>query len=145
MSMDRSFVQLNRAATERLRRLVKGLTDDQLLHPVNELWTVSICLAHLVFWEQRVMRVMEMTRKEGKAVTLNIDITVNDLSLPLWSAIPPREAARLAVEAADACDKQLEGFPEDLLQLMYDNRERDVVRALHRNEHLDEMDAALKG
>ena len=145
MPMDHSFVQLNRAATERLRRLVNGLTDEQLRRPVGEHWTVGVCLAHLAFWDRRVMYVMEMTRKEGKAFTPNIDILVNDLSLPLWTAIPPREAARLALETADACDKQLEAFPEDLLELMYNNRQRDVVRALHRNAHLDEVDAALKG
>ena len=145
MPMDHSFVQLNRAATERLRRLVNGLTDDQLRRRVGEHWTVGVCLAHLAFWDRRVMYVMEMTRKEGRAFTPNIDILVNDLSLPLWAAIPPREAARLALETADACDKQLEAFPEDLLELMYNNRQRDVVRALHRNAHLDEVDAALKG
>jgi len=32
-------------------------------------------------------------------------------------------------------------FPADLLELMYNNRQRDVVRALHRNAHLDEVDA----
>jgi hypothetical protein len=142
--MDRSFVQLNRAATERLRRLVNRLTDDQLSQPVGEHWTVGVCLAHLAFWDRRVMYVMEMTRTEGRAFTPNIDIFVNDLSLPLWAAIPPREAARLALETADACDKQLEAFPEALLELMYNNRQRDVVRALHRNAHLDEVDAALK-
>jgi len=144
MPMDHSFVQLNRAATERLRRLVNGLTDDQLRQPVGEHWTVAVCLAHLAFWDRRVIYVMEMTRKEGKAFTPNIDIVVNDLSLPLWAAIPPREAARLDMETADACDKQLEAFPEALLELMYNNRPRDVLRALHRNAHLDEVDAALK-
>jgi hypothetical protein len=144
MPLDRGFVQLNRAATERLRRLVNALTDDQLRLPVGEHWTVGVCLAHLAFWDRRVMHVMEMTRKEGKVFTANIDILVNDLSLPLWAAMPPREAARLALETADACDKQLEAFPEDLLELMYNNRQRDVVRALHRNSHLDEVDAALK-
>jgi hypothetical protein len=72
---------------------------------------VGVCLAHLAFWDRRVIYVMEMTRKVGKAFTPNIDILVNDLSLPLWAAIPPREAARLALETADACDKQLEAFP----------------------------------
>jgi hypothetical protein len=144
MTMDPSFIQLNRAATERLRRLVKGLTDEQLVHPVGDDWTVAICLAHLAFWDRRVMFVMENTRREGKVAGPSVDIAVNDIALPLWAAIPPREAARLALETADACDKQLEAFPEDLLELMYKNRERDVVRALHRNSHLDEIDAALR-
>jgi hypothetical protein len=144
MPLDRSYVQLNRAATERIRRLVDRLTDEQLKHPVGENWTVAICLAHLAFWDRRAMYVAEMTRREGKAFVPNIDIFVNDLSLPLWAAIPPREAARLAVETADACDKELEALPEPLAEIMYDNRKRDVVRALHRNEHLDEVDTALR-
>jgi len=144
MPLDKGFVQLNRAATERLRRLVKGLTDEQLLHPIGALWTVSICLAHLAFWDRRVMYVMEMTKKAGKVYVPPIDIFVNDLSLPLWAAIPPRQAARIALETADTCDKQLEAFPESLLEQMYDNRRRDVVRSLHRSEHLDEVDMALK-
>jgi len=144
MALDRSFIQLNRASTERLRRLVNTLTDEQLLRPVGQHWTVAICLAHLAFWDRRVMYVMEMTRKEGQAFSPPVGIVVNDLSLPLWAAIPPREAARMAVETADACDKQLEAFPEPLLEIMYNNRQRDVVRALHRNEHLDEVNAALR-
>lgn len=144
MPLDLSFIQLNRAATERLRRLVTGLTDEQLQTRMGEHWTIAICLAHFVFWERRAMYVLEMTQKAGKVVSPDIDIFVNDLSLPLWAAIPPREAARIAVECADACDKQLEAFPRDLLEKVYDDRKRTVVRALHRNEHMDEIDAALK-
>ena len=143
MPLDHSFVQLNRASTERMRRLAKGLTDTQLLQPMGDVWTIAICLAHLAFWDRRVMYVLEMTQKDGKLFIPSIDIFVNDLSLPLWAAIPPRAAARIAVETADVCDKQLEAFPEPLLGLMYDYNQRWVVRALHRNEHLDEVDMAL--
>ena len=144
MPLDRSFVQLNRAATERLRRLVNSLTDEQLQTRMGEHWTIAICLAHFAFWDRRVMYVLDLTRKEGKPTSPDIDIFVNDLSLPLWAAIPPREAARIALESADACDKALEAFPETLLEQVYENRKRTVLRSLHRNEHLDEIDAALK-
>ena len=144
MTIDRNYVQENRASTERLRRLVNGLTDDQLLRPMNEAWTIAICLAHLAFWDRRVMHIVEVSRKDGRLYTPAIDTLVNDLSLPLWAAIPPREAARLAVETANACDRQLEAFPEPLLELMYKERPRIVLRALHRNEHLDQVDAVLR-
>jgi hypothetical protein len=144
MTLDPSFVQLNRAATERLRRLVNGLTDEQLQTRMGEHWTIAICMAHFTFWERRVMYVLEKSKAAGKVVSPDIDIFVNDLSLPLWAAIPPREAARIAVESADACDKQLEAYPRDLLEQIYEDRKRTVVRALHRNEHLDQIDQALK-
>lgn len=143
MPVDISYVQLNRAATERIRRLVNGLTDEQLKTPMGEHWTIAICLAHLAFWERRVMHVLNLTRQAGKVVSPDIDIFVNDLSLPLWAAIPPREAARIALECADACDKQLEAFPRDLLEQVYEQRNRNVLRALHRNQHMDEIDQAL--
>ena len=144
MPLDPSFIQLNRAATERLRRLINSLTDDQLQTRMGQHWTIAICLAHFAFWERRAMFVLEKTREAGKVVSPDIDVFVNDLSLPLWAAIPPREAARIALECADACDKALESFPTDLLEKIYDDRKRTVLRALHRNEHMDEIDAALK-
>lgn len=144
MPIDVSYVQLNRAATERLRRLVNRLSDDQLQTRMGEHWTLAICLAHLAFWERRAMYVLERSREAGRHVSPDIDIFVNDLSLPLWAAIPPRETARIALECADACDKALEAFPGDLLEQIYNERKRTVLRALHRNEHMDEMEAALK-
>jgi len=145
MTMDRSFVELNLASRERIRDLVARLSDDELQHRVGENWTVAIILAHLAFWDRRAMYVLDMTEREGKLFVPEIDIFVNDLSLPLWAAIPPRQAARLAVEAAEEVDRRLETFAPSLLELIYTYNERWVVRALHRGEHLDEADAALKG
>ena len=145
MTMDRSFVERNRASRERIRDLAARLSDDQLQHRVGEHWTVAITLAHLAFWDRRVMYVLDMTEREGKLFIPEIDIFVNDLSLPLWAAIPPRQAARLAVEAAEEVDRRLENFPPSLLEQIYTYNQRWVVRALHRGEHLDEADAALMG
>ena len=53
MTLDRSFVELNHAATERLRALAARLSDEELQHPVGQHWTVAITLAHLAFWDRR--------------------------------------------------------------------------------------------
>jgi hypothetical protein len=143
MSLDRSFVDLNRASTERIRALAAGLTDAEMQHPVGEHWTVAVVLAHLAFWDRRVMYVLDKTEQDGTLFIPEIDIFVNDLSLPLWAAIPPREAARIAIETAEALDGRLERFSPDLLEQIYAYNKRWVIRALHRGEHLDEADAAL--
>jgi hypothetical protein len=145
MTMDRSFVERNLASRERIRDLAARLSDDELQHRVGEHWTVAIILAHLAFWDRRALYVLDMTEREGKLFIPEIDIFVNDLSLPLWAAIPPRQAARLAVEAAEEVDRRLETFPPSLLEQIYTYNQRWVVRALHRGEHLDEADAALRG
>lgn len=144
MSLDPNYTQLNRASTERIKQLAASLSDEEMQTRVGEHWTVAIALAHLAWWDRRVMYVLDMTAKNGKLFVPEIDIIVNDLSLPLWAAIPPREAARIAIESSADLDAQLEAFPQDLLEEIYNYNKRWVVRALHRNEHLNEVDAALK-
>jgi hypothetical protein len=143
MTLDRSFVERNRASAERIRALAARLTDEEMQHPVGEHWTVAIALAHLAFWDRRVQYVLDMTERDGKLFIPEIDIFVNDLSLPLWAAIPPREAARLAIETATALDRQLEGYSPALLEQIQTYNRRWVDRSLHRSEHLDEIGAAL--
>jgi hypothetical protein len=143
MSLDPSFMKLNRASRDRIQALVARLSDAELQTRVGEHWTVAIALAHLAFMDRRALAVLDMTERDGAVSIPQIDVAVNDIDLPLWAAIPPREAARLAIEAAEAVDRRLEHYPPALLAVVYANRQRWVVRALHRNEHLDEVDAAL--
>ena len=143
--MDRSFVEKNRASNERLRLLVGHLTEEQLGRKMGADWTVAIALAHLAFWDRRVQLVLDGTERDGKLFAVEINVIVNDVLLPIWAAIPVREAARLAIETAQAVDKRLETFPPAPLEQVNAHNPRWVQRSLHRNEHLDEMDRALKG
>jgi len=111
---------------------------------VGEHWTVAIVYVHLAWWERRVLWVLEMTEKNGKLTYPELDIVINDISLPLWEVIPPREAVRIALESAEAVDQWLERYPEDLLEELHNTYRRWVFRADHRNEHLGEAEAALK-
>lgn len=144
MPLDPSYNDLNRASTERIKKLAASLTDEEMQTRVGEHWTVAIALAHLAWWDRRVMYVLDKSAKNGKIFIPEIDIFVNDLSLPLWAAIPPREAARIAIETSADLDARLEIYSPNLLEEIYNYNKRWVVRALHRNEHLDEVDAALK-
>ena len=144
MTLDPSYIEENRASTERIRELAGRLTDEEMQTKVGEHWTVSIALAHLAWWDRRVMYVLDMTARDGKLFVPEIDIFVNDLSLPLWAVIPPRDAARICIETSQMLDKQLEEFSPELLEEIFNYNKRWVVRALHRNEHLDEVDTALK-
>lgn len=142
--MDREFLELNRASHERMRALAERLTDEQMLTKVGEHWNVAIVYVHICWWDRRILYVLDMTQKNGKLFIPEIDIFVNDLSLPLWAAVPAREAVRLALENAEELDRRLEGYPSALLEEIYNYNKRWVIRALHRNEHLDEAEAALK-
>ena len=145
MALDQSFIERNRASTDRIRALAARLTDAEMQQPVGKHWTVAIALAHLAFWDRRVMYVLDSTERDGTLFIPEIDIFVNDLSLPLWAAIPPREAARIAIETSEELDRRLEDYPPALLAEIYAYNQRWVVREMHRGEHLDEVDAALNG
>jgi hypothetical protein len=142
MTVDRAFIERNRASRERLGRFA-ALSEEQLRQPVGEHWTVAITLAHLAFWDRRVSALLETVGESEKRAIPRIDISVNDFSLPLWAAIPPREAGRLAMEAAQEVDAALERCPVALLERLNAISRRFVERSLHRNDHLDEAAAAL--
>src|SRR5262249_55205876 len=108
-------------------------------------WSVSIALAHLAFWDRRVQFVLDRTEKEGKLSPVEIETVVNDLLLPTWQAVPGKEAAQMAIETADALHQRLENLPDGLHEQVNEDNPRWVMRALHRNEHLDDVDQALKG
>ena len=143
MTRDQAFIERNRTATNRMRALVDQVSDQALQQPVGEHWTVAITLAHLAFWDRRVLLGLDAVEREGKLNIPAIDLSVNDLALPFWAAIPPRVAANLAVATAAALDERLEHFPPALLDELYSHNQRWVERALHRNAHLDEVDTAL--
>ncbi|MCC6613672.1 MAG: maleylpyruvate isomerase N-terminal domain-containing protein [Anaerolineae bacterium] len=143
MAIDRGFVERNRAQTERIRALVAGLSDADLLRPVGEHWTVGVALAHIAFWDGRVLAVLDASERKGEVSAQQIDIIVNDISLPLWAAIPPREAGRIAIANAEMLDQRLEALAPELLEQIAVYNVRYVERARHRGEHLDEIDAAL--
>lgn len=140
--MESDYLEHNRISTERIRAYA-ALSDAELIRPVGEHWTVAIVLAHLAFWDRRVMYVLDLTERDRRLFIPEIDIFVNDLSLPLWAAIPPREAVRIAIETAEALDRRIENYPLNLLEQIYTYNKRWVDRSLHRNEHLDQADAAL--
>jgi len=66
MSVDRSYVAQNTAQRERLRAFVTRATDADLAAPMPAGWTVAAVLAHLAFWDQRMVVLIE--RWEGAGV-----------------------------------------------------------------------------
>jgi len=143
MTVERSFVESNRASTGRMRALTARLSDEALRHPLGEHWTIAIALAHLAFWDRRVQHLLDVVGGGQVRDFPVIDVSVNDLALPFWAALPPREAARIALETSEALDQRLEALPTHLLEVVFNGNPRWVLRGAHRDAHLDEIDAAL--
>jgi DinB superfamily len=147
MSTDRSFVKENDRERERMRALVERLTDDQLVSPVNEYWTVAGVLGHIAFWDARVLALADKV-EGGTPFSPDDDEPedvdwINDASRPLIHAIPPGEAAQLALRIAEEADRRVASLPPERMYPQDPTSPLNAVRAAHRGEHLDEVEAAL--
>ena len=108
-------------------------------------WTVAATLVHLAFWDLRAVRLMDKFDKEGVGASpVDVDV-VNDAIRALAESIPPRDAARLAVSAAEAVDRRIEALPEATLEAVgAAGNPFSPFRHLHRAEHLDEIERTLR-
>lgn len=150
MSADRSYVEHNTRERERLRSLVQRLTDDELLTPVNESWTVAGVMGHIAFWDARALY---LANKLEAGIPFSADDDepedvdwINDSGRPLIHAIPPREAARLALRLAEETDDLIASLPAERAARTWPADPKsplNAVRASHRGEHLDEIEAVL--
>jgi hypothetical protein len=149
MTGDRSYVERNDRERKRLRALVERLDDDALRAKVNESWTVAGVLGHLAFWDARALWLagkIERGSPFGKDDVEPDDVTwINDAARPLIHAIAPRDAVRLAVRMAEEVDAHVAALDPSQLWPMNERSLLNSSRATHRAEHLDEIEAALRG
>jgi hypothetical protein len=70
--------------------------------------------------------------------------TINDAARPQWVLLSPRCAAEDAAACADAADRAVRAAtPELLRQIPAAGSPIHLIRALHRTEHLDEIERTL--
>jgi len=148
MAADRSYVAENRAQLERLRALVDKLSDRELARPMDAGWTVAGVLAHLAFWDQRIVTLVDRWADGSGTPPPASDQAavdwINDAGKPLCLALPPRVAARMAIDAAIAADERVAGMSDALLAAnAAGGRPISPLRAEHRREHLDEIERTL--
>jgi hypothetical protein len=147
MSEDRLYIEENTRERERLRALVERLDEDELRIPVNEYWTVAAVFGHIAFWDARVLSLADKLERgepfspsDGEAEDVD---WMNDASRPLIHAIPPLEAAKLSLQIAEETDARVATLPVDRLWPRDPESPLFALRASHRGEHLDEVEAAL--
>lgn len=150
MSVDRSYVAKNNTERARLRALVQRASDADLAHPMPAGWTVAAILAHLAFWDQRIIALLHTWQRAGldsppPALT-DGDVVdwVNDAAKPMFLAMDPRRAAELALAIADEVDQKVEALPDAwVAKNAAAGSPLSLVRGTHREEHLGEIEQRL--
>ena len=148
MSVDRSHEAQNDAERERLRALVTGMGDEELMRPMPAGWTLAAVLAHIAFWDARAMYWMNKWGPDGEPTVYEPEDTdaANESAKPLCLALRPRDAAQLALRLAEESDAMVKALSDEMLRKISAKGSPpfDLARASHRKEHLDDIDRALR-
>jgi hypothetical protein len=143
--MNREFEKTNKAARERMRLLIESMTDEQLTLPTVAGWTISSALAHVAFYDFRILFLLKHW-KENEIETSPYDVdAINEAQKPLLLALDPRAAASLALQAAEAIDSEIEKTSDELVEKIRSAKVQfKFERNEHREYHLEEIEEALK-
>ncbi len=108
---------------------------------------LSVPIAGLMGVLSSVQAVDETELRIGfmqKVDSLNPYVGLNDAAKPLCLAIPPREAARLALRLANEADAKVAALSDSMLaKIRAAGSPFNLSRASHRAEHLDDIERAL--
>ena len=136
----------NTASRLRLQALVGRLSDEDLALSTPYGWTVAAILAHLAWWDQRVLALLRRWKEDGVDESPIDSHAVNDALRPLCHAIDPGKAIELCLSSAEAVDAELETISYDLMKQVEGTTSTQFRfnRALHRNDHLNDIEALLR-
>ncbi len=146
--MDVPYRERNAAGLKKLRGLVERLSDQDLTVEVGGGWTVAVALAHVAFWDRYLAARWKHAVREGLAAPEGLPDFVSDFinqaAVDDWRVCPPREAARQALTAAEAIERQIAALdPAKPAAALASARPSLVDRTLHWQEHIDQIERAL--
>lgn len=143
------YSEQNAESRRRLEALVHGLSDQDLARSTDYGWTVAALLAHLAFWDQRMIVILRRWREEGFDPSPIDSAAVNDALKVVCHALDPRTAIELCLSSAEAVDAEFDTLTPDLVKQLEEHAaaaetQFRMNRSLHRNAHLDDIEVLLK-
>jgi Mycothiol maleylpyruvate isomerase N-terminal domain len=142
------YTQENAESYQRLKSIVHRLTDTDLALSTDYGWTIAALLAHLAFWDQRVLVILRRWQEDGFDESPIDAMAVNDSLRVICHALDPRRAVELSLFAAEQVDAELDKLTPDFVKKIEEHIEATSTqfrmnRSLHRNGHLDDIEVLL--
>lgn len=142
------FAQENTESRQRLAAIVRGLSEADLARSTDYGWTISALLAHLAFWDQRMLVLLKRWQETGFDPSPVDDTAVNDALKVICHALEPRAAIELCLSSAEALDAELAALTPDLVKQIEEHAKATSTvfrmnRSLHRNDHVKDIEALL--
>ena len=142
------YSEQNAASRRRLEELTRRLSDKDLARSTDYGWTVAALLAHLAFWDQRMIVILRRWLDEGFDPSPIDARAVNDSLKVVCHALDPRTAVQLSISYAQAVDAELDTLTPDLVRQLEEHAAATETqflmnRSLHRDGHLDDIEALM--
>lgn len=142
------YSKQNAESRRHLETLVSGLSEDDLALSTDYGWTVAALLAHLAFWDQRMIMILRRWLAEGFDDSPIDSAAVNDSLRVICQALEPRAAVELCLSSAEAVDAELDRLTPELVKQLEDHAAATETqfrmnRSLHREGHLKDIEALL--
>ena len=143
------FTKENAESRQRLATLVRGLSEADLARSTHYGWKVAALLAHLAFWDQRMVVILKRWKEEGFDPSPIDAAAVNDALTVICHALEPRTAIELALSAAE----QIDAEPETLTRDSAEHNEAHIQstltplrikRSLLRDGHINDIELLLQ-
>lgn len=143
------YSEQNATSRRRLEILVRGLSEEDFARSTDYGWTIAALLAHLAFWDQRVLVILKRWQEAGFDPSPIDAGAVNDSLRVICHALDPRSALELCLSSAQAVDEELDKLTPDLVRQMEEHAAASETqfrmnRSLHRDGHLNDIEALLK-
>ncbi len=141
-----TIIRENKKERERLLAFMAGLKESDFLRTLPNGWTVGVTLAHLAFWDlSQVARLKRWLLEDVKPASLDAE-AVNGPLAALSEAIHPHAVVKLTIGAAEAIDLLIEELTAEQAETLVEmGLERNLRRSVHRKNHLDKVEKAIKG
>jgi hypothetical protein len=142
------YSEQNSTSRQRLVEFTARLSQEDLARTTEYGWTVAGLLAHLAFWDQRMIVMLRRWLTEGFDSSPIDSQIVNDALKVVCHAIEPRTAVELCLSSAEAVDTEFDTLTPGLVKQLEEHAAATgtqfrMNRSLHRNAHLDDIEALL--
>ena len=142
--MPHDYLAQNDLSRQRLEALVGSLSEADFRRATPEGWTVAALLAHLAFWDQRILALLRRWEARGLDDSPVDPDMINDALQALCLALEPRAAAELCLSSAREADAALAGISPELYEAITAGEVHfRFDRSLHRRDHLEEIAGLL--
>jgi hypothetical protein len=143
------YSEQNAASRQRLVALTNTLSAEDLARSTDYGWTVAALLAHLAFWDQRMIVILRRWLTEGFDSSPMDAQVVNDALRVVCHAVAPQTAVALCLSSAEAVDAEFDTLTQERTKQLEEHAvatetQFRMNRSLHRNAHLDDIEALLK-